>query len=302
MNVLWGLVVVLVAIVLVAIVVQELRYLRIRRNRAMDRQALFHAGSVFHVASLLKLGSNQELLDGVRDFVETVERDEAEVVYAGKAVLNGRTSSQLPSDDWDAILLTQYPSRAAWDAASAGSEHQDLKARFENIYSLGMKRNAVVNLAIPLALLRERFLQLVRRERPLYPFRPAPRPEELVPEARERVEAFRKVIQANLAYSRDAMVIVNFAKHGTREQRKANAGYGGKMFGLFAETGAGPMHLGKAITVEGDADFDQVIIVFYPGLEFFVEMAQSDFYQGIFPGKQLGDDLSSLTVPLLSHL
>ena len=122
------------------------------------------------------------------------------------------------------------------------------------------------------------------------------------PGARERIDGFRALIQASLEYSRDALVIVNFAKLGTREQRKANAGYGRKMFGLFAEARAGSTHLGKAVTVEGDADFDQVIIVFYPGLEFFVEMAGSNFYQGIFPGKQLGDDLSSLTVPLLFHL
>ena len=52
----------------------------------------------------------------------------------------------------------------------------------------------------------------------------------------------------------------------------------------------------------GGGTVDQVIIVFYPGLEFFVEMVEGKFYQGIFGGKQLGDDLSTLTVPLLQHL
>jgi hypothetical protein len=33
-----------------------------------------------------------------------------------------------------------------------------------------------------------------------------------------------------------------------------------------------------------------------------VKMIQSEFYTGIISGKQLGDDLSSLTVPLLPHL
>jgi uncharacterized protein (DUF1330 family) len=98
------------------------------------------------------------------------------------------------------------------------------------------------------------------------------------------------------------MVIFNFAKDGTSDERKANAGYGGEMFALFAEAGAGPMHIGESVTLEGDADFDQVIIVYYPGVEFFGEMITSEFYQGIFPGKQLGDDLSSLTVPILPHL
>jgi len=74
------------------------------------------------------------------------------------------------------------------------------------------------------------------------------------------------------------------------------------MFNLFAEVGAGPTHVGKAVTLEGDAEFDQVIIVYYPGVEFFGEMIKSTFYTGIFGGKQLGDDLSSLPVPMLPHL
>lgn len=295
MRILLGFFLVLVGIAIVAIVAQELRYLGVRRNLAMDRQPLFHSGSAFHVTSLLKLAPEQGLLDGVRDFVGSVERDGAKVVYAGKVVINGRTSSQLPSDDWEAIVLTQYPSRAAWDAASASQERRDLESRFENIYSLGMKRSAAVNLLIPIALLRARVSQLVRREPPRYPFQPTGllRPED---------NPFRKLMPANVEYSRDAMVIVNFAKEGTRDERKANSGYGGQMFALFAETGSGPTHMGRAVTVEGDADFDQVIIVFYPGLEFFVEMVEGKFYQGIFGGKQLGDDLSTLTVPLLQHL
>ena len=179
MKLLLGLISVLVLIVLLAIFFQQWRYVGIRRNLAGDRQALFHSGSVFHVVSLLKLAPDQELLSGVREFVDAVEKDGAEVVYAGKTVINGRTSSQLPGDDWEAIVLTQYPSRAAWDAASASSEHRALESRFENIYSLGMKRSAGLNLAIPVALLRERVSQLVRREPARYPFHPVSRlPEQ----------------------------------------------------------------------------------------------------------------------------
>jgi len=297
---------VLVVAVSLTIVVQELRYLGIRRNLAGDRQALFHSGSVFHVVSLLKLAPDQELLSSVRDFVDSVQKDGAEVVYAGKTVINGRTSSQLPPDDWDAFVITQYPSRAAWDAASASVDLRNLESRFANVYSLGMKRSVGVNLAIPALLLGQRVSQLVRREPPRYPFKPVPGLEEALakapPEARERMDTFADVLRANLQYGREALVIFNFAKDGTSDERKANAGYGGEMFALFAEAGAGPMHMGEAVTLEGDADFDQVIIVFYPGVEFFGEMITSEFYQGIFPGKQLGDDLSSLTVPILPHL
>lgn len=62
------------------------------------------------------------------------------------------------------------------------------------------------------------------------------------------------------------------------------------------------MHIGKPVTPEGDADFDQIAIVYYPGVEFFAEMVQSTFYTDISGDKQLGDILSSPSVPLLPHL
>lgn len=306
MKILLGVISVVVVVLLVAVLAQEWRYLGIRRNLAGDRQSLFHSGSAFHVVSLLKLAPDQELLSGVRDFVGGVQKDGAEVVYAGKTVINGRTSSQLPPDDWEAFVITQYPSRAAWDAASASTNRRDLESRFANVYSLGMKRSAVVNLALPVVLLGQRVSQIVRREPARYPFKQMAGLEDAVatapPEARESMDGFATALRENLEYGREGMVIFNFAKAGTPDQRKANAGYGGEMFALFAEAGAGPMHLGKSVTLEGDADFDQIIIVFYPGVEFFGEMIVSEFYQGIFPGKQLVDDLSSLTVPILPHL
>jgi hypothetical protein len=64
----------------------------------------------------------------------------------------------------------------------------------------------------------------------------------------------------------------------------------------------GPIHLGRAVSLEDDVDFDQVAIVSYPGIKYFIEMVQSKFYTSIFGGKQLGDDLSSPTVPILQHL
>jgi uncharacterized protein (DUF1330 family) len=305
-KLLLGLISVLVLIVLLAIFFQQWRYVGIRRNLAGDRQALFHSGSVFHVVSLLKLAPDQELLSGVREFVDAVEKDGAEVVYAGKTVINGRTSSQLPPDDWEAFVITQYPSRSVWDAVSASTDFRNLESRFTNVYSMGMKRSAGINLALPALLLGRRVAQVIRREPPRYPFKPVPGLSEALAKApievRERMDTFEEVLGANLEYGREGMVIFNFAKNGTSEERKANAGYGGEMFALFAEAGAGPMHVGEAVTLEGDADFDQVIIVFYPGVEFFGEMITSEFYQGIFPDKQLGDDLSSLTVPVLPHL
>ena len=51
-----------------------------------------------------------------------------------------------------------------------------------------------------------------------------------------------------------------------------------------------------------DASFDNVVIVYYPGVEYLAEMVQSTYFTGIFGGKQLGDSLALLTVLLLPHL
>ncbi len=45
-----------------------------------------------------------------------------------------------------------------------------------------------------------------------------------------------------------------------------------------------------------------MVVVFYPGVEYFAEMIQSELFTGIIGGTQLGDTLSSLTVPMLPHL
>jgi len=64
----------------------------------------------------------------------------------------------------------------------------------------------------------------------------------------------------------------------------------------------GPMHLGSAVPVEGDAQFDDVVIVYYPGVDYFSHLVRSRFFQGIIGDKQLGDTLVVLTVPILSRL
>ena len=79
-------------------------------------------------------------------------------------------------------------------------------------------------------------------------------------------------------------------------------GYGSAMLDLMAETGNGPVHIGRAVTVEGNASFDNVAIVYYPGVEYLAEMIQSKYFSGIFGGKRLSDSLGLLTVPLLPHL
>ena len=89
---------------------------------------------------------------------------------------------------------------------------------------------------------------------------------------------------------------------GRASEQKANRAYDRKMAGLFAANGHGPSHLGKSITLEGDAEFENVGTVYYPGLDYFTSLMQSTFYNGIVGGKQLGDTQAIPTVPILDRL
>ena len=60
--------------------------------------------------------------------------------------------------------------------------------------------------------------------------------------------------------------------------------------------------MGRCVTLEGDAEFETVAIVYYPGIDYFLSLMQSKFYNGIFGGKQLGDTLAIPTVPILDRL
>ena len=293
---------ILLIVALLAVAAQHFRYLSTRRDIVMDRQDVFHSASVFHVATLLALSPDQPLLTGVKAFVDAVERDGATVGYAGKIAVNALQSKQLPQENWSAFVLAQYPSRDAYDAAAATPGYTETRASFANTYSLGMQRSAMLNLTLPIALLGRRIMDIVTLTPARYPFRKAGAAGQAELETPDPRSRFIEGLLANREYGKDACVVLNFIKSGSTEQREANSGYGNEMLGLMAEMGNGPTHIGRAVTLEGDADFDQVVIVYYPGVEYFADLVQSEFFTGIVGGKQLGDTLASPTVPLLPYL
>lgn len=299
-QVVFGVLSILSMAVLLAVCAQEYRYHRTRRDLAGDRQALLHSPSAFHVATLLQLKPGRDLLASVRDFVGASERAGATVVYAGKIAVNAMQSAQVPAAEWDAFVLAQYPSRADYAEAETDRGYRASRASFANSYALGMQRSPWLNAAIPVGLLGLRAADVVTRRPARYPFTPAP-----VGSAGDGTERRARVVEGLLAhreFGKNAVVVLNFIKEGTAEQREADSGYGFEMLKMMAEVGAGPMHMGQAVTLEGGADFDTLAIVFYPGVEFFAEMVQSEFYTGIVAGKQLGDTLASPSVPLLPRL
>jgi uncharacterized protein (DUF1330 family) len=301
MKVAFGITATLLAVALVAIAAQEYRYFEMRRDVVADRQAIFHSSSAFHVATLLTLSAEQELLSAVGSFADASEDAGGHVVYAGKTFQSG-SSPQVADEPWDAFVLVQFASQDAYAMATSDPAYRNARAQFASSYAHGMRRSAALNLFIPIVLLAKRVWDYVTFTSNRYPFEPAEIPADEPAEIHDRRGQFLERLLANREYGRDAVVILNFLKEGDSDERKDMGGYGSAMLDLMAETGNGPVHFGRAVTVEGDATFDNVAIVYYPGVEYLAEMMRSTYFTGIFGGKRLGDSLALLTVPLLPHL
>ena len=286
---------VLAVVVLGAALWQHLRYLGDRRDAAQDFQPLLYGRDTFHLIVFLR--SEDDSDDAVLEALRKV-RSEADLrwIYAGRVAANGEHSTQLGNIDWSACVLLQAPSRARADEAIAGRLGAVL-AEFPEVHIQGFDRPVVANLLLPQMLGLRRLSGMVRREPSSFPF--VRREEDFaMPEARELAS---QMIRGESLNSR-AAVVVNIFRPGTPEQQKNDAAYAGRMLGSMAEGGYGPIHMGRAVRVVGQAEFETVAVVYYPGVRFFAEMIQSDFFQGIIAGKQLGDNQSTVTVPVLDRL
>jgi len=282
---------------------QHRRYLRARRDLVQDRQPLLYPAEVFHVVLFLELAPGRDLFDGVRALRDALEDNPGvQLVYAGKVALNAQPSHQLVEAfgeevPWDAIVCVQLPSRAVWDRIASSGDLKRAASGFSRTYAHGMKRSALRNLVIPQGLLARRLQQIATRAPSQLPFTPAPKEEWVMP-----LHAPFARLDAERELGRDAAVVVNLVREGTPEQRAADHRYVDRMFGLMAEVGNGPMHMGRAVTLERDTRYDMVALVYYPGVEYFRRMAESRFYQAILGDKQLGDTQASITVPILGRL
>ena len=301
MKIAFGITATLLAVALVAIAAQEYRYFETRRDVVADRQAIFHSPSAFHVATLLKLSAEQELLSAVGSFADASEDAGGHVVYAGKVFQSG-SSTQVPYEDWDAFVLVQYPSQDAYETVAADPAYQQERGHFASSYAHGMQRSAAFNLFIPIVLLYKRVMDYATFTPNRYPFERVALQGDLPAEVRNQRALMLERLAENREYGRDAVVILNFHKEGDASERESMGNYGDAMFDLMAESGNGPVHLGSGVTVEGDASFDNVVIVYYPGVDYLAELVQSKYFIGIVGGKRLGDAMGMLSVPLLPQL
>lgn len=289
------------AIAVVAMLRQHYYYADVRRNAAQDHQATFYGGETFHVLTLLASAmdnpTSDDIIDEVRAFKRaTQELGNATWIYAGKRVFNGQASVQLGEVNWTAGVFVQYPSRQAYLDAATSEAYENALANFSAHYSQGARRSAFTNALFPQYMLLNRISQGFG-QLDGYPFEPA--------DMSAAPEDFHNIIsklRAEGELGARGMVVLNLQKHGSPEQQAADAKYVAPMIALMARLGYGPMHMAAAEPVPGAKDFDQVAIVFYPGTNYFADMVGSKFYRGIFGDKQLGDNQSTVTVPILDLL
>lgn len=280
---------------------QHVRYLNLRRDVVQDHQELVYPASRFHVITYLGVAEGEDVIKAIAALRREIEAvGAAKMVYAGQAALTVE-SSQLAPQNWDAVVLVEYPSRSAYEAAAENPRQRDALAAFRAVYSHGMARSPVANLLLPQLLLALRAGDILRGNWNVEELEPA----SVEGASSEQVALFRERMKSllSLASVNDkAVVIFNLAKPGSEAEQARNRSYGLTMLTRMAALAHGPMHLGSAVPVEGDAQFDDVVIVYYPGVDYFSRLARSRFFQGIIGDKQLGDTLVVLTVPILSRL
>ena len=278
---------------------QHLRYLDLCRHAAQDRQPMVYGPNTFHLILFLRTEDDSDpvVLDALEELKRATQGLEGlGWIYAGKVAANGEASRQLGRIAWTACVVLQFDSRADYDRAAAGSLGTAL-AGFAEVHAQGFDRPLIPNLLLPQGLGLRRLVSILRREPSAFPFVP----HEGEPALPEAAELARSML-AGESLSSDATVVFNLQTAGTREQQANDAAYVGRMMRSMAEGGYGPIHMGRAVRVSGDAEFQNIALVFYPGVRFFAEMIQSEFFQGIVGDKQLGDNQSTITVPVLDRL
>jgi len=278
---------------------QHRRYLKARREIVQDQTPMLYPGRTFHAVIFLKVEHGKDVIEAVRALRPILESSGGgKVVYAGQAGLALVRSEQL-SSDWDAVLLVQYESRAVFDAACDREEQREALANFEEAYIHGFQRSAFTNLMLHQALLGLRLADILRRAPSNFPFVPAG--EAAFPRLKQKVKEMEG-LDSLRHLSEDAVLVFNLIRPGDTSQRSADRSYTRSMMSAMAERAHGPMHLGRAVTVEGEAKFSRVAAVYYPGIDHMHAMISSTFMNRIGEGKQLGDSLAVATVPFLSKL
>ena len=284
---------------LAVVVIQHLRYLSIRRNSAQDMQAPFHRRDVFHVITFFDIRDGEKILQATESYLRKIRGiGQSRLIYAGHAAFV-LPAAQLGEQLWDGVFMHEYKSRAEYERVADQLKRRAAEC-FHDYHFHGMRRNRVFSLLIPVLLLRIRITALLRGKRRLPPLEhmPAFKKSSDYGLWRQRVARLR----AHGKINSDGLVVFSLIKRGNAEQRKAHEVYSRQMMSRMSTMDHGPLHIGHAVGIQGNARFDDAYIVHYPSANYFADLLSSEFYQGIVQGKQVADTVVVPTIPITDQL
>ena len=296
-----GLFVLVVLVVVLGLMVnQHVHYMDARLSAVQDYQEAFHS-DVFHVLTFVRVSEDRDFMSPLASLVNAAGDTEAKLIYAGQVIHMGLRSQQISDTfgadaDWDAILVQQFESQSAYQDYAARPEIRAATDQFAQVYTHGFERSAGLNVLLPQMFLAQRIWRQITFTPEVLPFQPSSI-EEL-----QISPASGPLLQHADGLGRDAILIVNLARNGTPEEQAANADYASEMLGLMADLRYGPMHIGATVSLEHDHDFDQAMLVYYPGSQYFNDLSTSTWFQSIIGDKQLADTQACITVPITNLL
>ena len=192
---------------------------------------MLHPSRMFHAVIYLKVERGADVIEAVRSLRPVLESPGGgTIVYAGRAAVALVRSEQV-ENDWDAVLLVQYDSRQAFDAARERTEQRQALASFEQVYIHGLQRSVLANLMIPQILLKLRATDILRRKPSHFPFVPvgndAFRRESHI-EGLKMLDKLRHLCE-------NTVVVFNLIKPGDAAQRAADHAYTQSLMSAMAE-------------------------------------------------------------------
>jgi hypothetical protein len=279
---------------------QHWRYLDARRNNVQDQQPLQYGSDAFHTITLFAVHEGEGVIAAARNFIGLLELNEAaKVIYVGRAAF-ASGSTPISAKRWSGVVMMMYPSRSVFEAIRQQRSYGAALGRFARTYTWGMRRPQWTNILLPQVLLVTAISDWVQNN-PVLPLHPMPE-KEMSGRRLDELYFATTSLRALSDVNNEALVVFNLTRAGTPEQQASDKNYTSKMIARMARGGYGPMHVGEAVILEGSADFEQVAIVYYPGTNYFADLLSSRFFQEIIGDKQLGDNLSVPTVPILRQV
>lgn len=277
---------------------------RIRRETLGEDTSLWGLRAAYHVVHVLrrKESDPQTLQQKVAALQTDLEAEGGRVTYLGRVVKGLLVkSAQLPgSDQFDVLVVSRWSTPRAFVAWRAT---QMPAMGWASETAQGMWRNPLLNLLLAqgmtllrtISWLRSRRIDLATEADEVASGGSAPSGEQYGPQA---LRSWAAKLEAG-AEGDEGVILYNFLKNGTREQRRKNAKYSLAMMKMLAQNGGGLMHAGRAQrpSEETDGQFDVVAAVYYPGVAFMAKLLRSQWMSRNVEGKALGDTLVVATVP-----